>query len=73
MDESFSQTPSPELATQLYSRAADLEKKGQYEIALREYRRAVLAQPDHVKSLVAIGRLCRRKGESENSPFVSFP
>jgi tetratricopeptide (TPR) repeat protein len=48
-----------------YKTGLDLKSKGQMDLALTEFRRAVIADPSHVSSQVEIGLLCREKSKSD--------
>ena len=52
-----------ETAKAHFNKGMVLEKQGQYDIALTEYRRAVLADPKLVVGHLSVGRLCKKKGE----------
>lgn len=48
-----------------YKTGIDLKSKGQTDAALTSFRRAVVADPAHVPSLLEIGLLCREKAKTD--------
>src|SRR5262245_22963551 len=52
-------------AQELYQKGLDLKSKGHFDLALTEFRRAVLADNTHFPSLMEIGALCKEKSKIE--------
>lgn len=59
------QAPSPEKAQEHYNNAIYFKSQGQTDKALTEFRRAVIANPNHIDSLMEIGTLCKAKANGD--------
>lgn len=52
-------------AEAFYQKGLGLKQLGDYDVALTEFRRAVLADPGHAKAHFEVGLLCRKKAETD--------
>lgn len=62
---------SPTSAEEFFKKANELKAKGHTQAALTEYRRAVLADPNHMMSHLEIGYICKKLANNDTM-YLSY-